>query len=280
MEQQANEVAGQIVEVVTTYGLDVLGALAILVLGWIAAGWAGRATDRALGRSSRIDVTLRRFFASLVKYSVIVFTVLATLQQFGVQTTSFLAVLGAAGLAIGLALQGTLSNVAAGVMLLIFRPFRVGDFIESGSVSGTVDDLGLFTTTLSTADGVRIIAPNSELWGRALKNFSTNPTRRIQIVLGIDYGDDINLAIETATRVVEAEPRGLKDPAPQIVVGEMAESSINIYVRVWVNTADYWTAYFNLMQSLKEASDAAGITIPFPQRTLHVESGSPPASAA
>jgi len=280
MEKQANEVAEQIIQIVTTYGFDVLGALAILIVGWIAAGWAGRATDRALGKSSRIDLTLRRFFASLVKYSVIVFTVVATLQQFGVQTTSFLALLGAAGLAVGLALQGTLSNVASGVMLLIFRPFRIGDFIESGSVSGTVDDLGLFTTTLKMADGVRIVSPNSELWGKPVKNFSANATRRIQIVLGIDYGDDINLALETARKVVDAEPLGLAEPAPQIVVGEMADSSINIYVRVWVNTADYWTAYFNLMKNLKEAADAAGITIPFPQRTLHIDSGQPPANAA
>ena len=273
------DVVEQIIEIATTYGIDVLGALAILILGWIASGWAARATDRALARMKGVDVTLQRFFASLVKYTVIVFTVLATLQQFGVETTSFLAVLGAAGLAIGLALQGTLSNVAAGVMLLIFRPFKIGDFIEAGSVSGTVVVMGLFTTELKTADGIFLVAPNTELWGKTLKNFSHNPTRRIQIVLGIDYEDDIPLALETAKRVVEAEPMGLADPAPQIVVGELGESSVNLYVRVWVNTADYWTAFFNLTQALKMACDEAGITIPFPQRTVHIEGNLPPAAS-
>lgn len=273
MDKQASEAVDQIVVIATSFGLDILGALAILVAGCIAAGWAGRATGRALGRTKRIDVTLQRLFASIVKYAVIVFTVLATLQQFGIETTGFLAVLGAAGLAIGLALQGTLSNVAAGVMLLVFRPFKADDFVESGSVSGTVVHLTLFTTELRTADGVYILMPNSDLWGKALKNYSRNPTRRIQIVLGIDYGDDIALALDTARKVVEAEPLVLKDPEPQYVVAEMAESSISIYVRAWTNTADFWTAFFNLNRNLKEACDAAGITIPFPQRTLHIERG-------
>lgn len=273
MEQQATEAIDQIILIVTTYGIDVLGALAILVIGWWAAGWASRATEKALGKAKRVDLTLQRFFGSLVRYTVIVFTVLATLQQFGVQTTSFLAVLGAAGLAIGLALQGTLSNVAAGVMLLIFRPFKIGDTIESGSVLGGVVNMGLFTTEMKTGDGIHIVVPNSELWGKSLKNFSHNPTRRIQIVLGIDYGDDINLAIETANRVIAAEPLALADPAPQVVVAELAESSVNLYVRVWANTDDYWAVHFGLTKALKEACDAAGITIPFPQRTVHIEGG-------
>jgi small conductance mechanosensitive channel len=276
VENQATEVIDQVVEVGTNYGIDIIGALAILIIGWIFAGWAGRATERALGKSSKIDVTLQHFFGSLVRYGLIVFTILATLQQFGVQTTSFLAVLGAAGLAIGLALQGTLSNVASGVMLLIFRPFKVGDFIEAGSVTGTVTSLTLFTTELKTGDGIYIVAPNTELWGKSLKNFSRNPTRRVQITLGIDYGDDINLAIETAKKVVAGQDLVIADPEPQYVVGEMAESSVNIYVRVWVNTADYWTVFFNLNKALKEACDEAGITIPFPQRSLHIESGELP----
>jgi small conductance mechanosensitive channel len=273
MEKQASDVADQVIMIVTTYGFDILGAIAILVIGWLAAGWMSRATEKALSKTKRIDVTLQHFFGSIVKYAVIVFTVLATLQQFGVQTTSFLAVLGAAGLAIGLALQGTLSNVASGVMLLIFRPFAVGDVIQAGGVMGTVNSLGLFTTELRTADGIYVVCPNTEFWGKPLTNFSRNPTRRMQIVLGIDYGDNIDLAIETARKVVEAEPLALKDPAPQIVVAEMAESSINIFVRVWANTPDYWTVFFNLNKALKEACDEAGITIPFPQRTVHIEGG-------
>tara|TARA_R110002110_G_scaffold2858_12_gene14412 strand:+ start:6968 stop:7810 length:843 start_codon:yes stop_codon:yes gene_type:complete len=278
MEEQTNEIVDQVVVIATTYGIDVLGALVILIVGWIVAGWAGRTTQKALARTNKIDLMLQRFFASMVRYAVIIFTVLATLQQFGVQTTSFLAVIGAAGLAIGLALQGTLSNVAAGVMLLIFRPFKVGDFIDNGGVVGTVTDLSLFATELKTADGVFIVAPNTELWGKSLKNFSRNPTRRVQIVLGIDYDDDINLAIETAKKVVAGQDLVIADPEPQYVVGEMAESSVNIYVRVWVNTADYWTVLFNLNKQLKEACDEAGITIPFPQRTLHIESGEAPKS--
>lgn len=240
------------------------------------AGWAGRATQRALAKSNKIDLMLQRFFASMVRYAILIFTILATLQQFGVQTTSFLAVIGAAGLAIGLALQGTLSNVAAGVMLLIFRPFKVGDFIDNGGVTGTVTDLSLFATELKTPDGVFIVAPNTELWGKSLKNFSRNPTRRVDVTLGIDYGDSIDEAIEVAKSVVAGESLVHSDPEPQYVVGEMAESSVNIYVRVWVDTADYWTVFFNLNKGLKLACDKAGISIPFPQRTLHIESGDAP----
>lgn len=276
MDKQANDVADQIIQIATTYGIDIIGALAILIIGWIAAGWAGRTTQKALARSGKIDTMLQRFFASMVRYAVIIFTILATLQQFGVQTTSFLAVIGAAGLAIGLALQGTLSNVAAGVMLLIFRPFKIGDFIDNGSIVGTVTDLSLFATELKTGDGIFIVAPNTELWGKSLKNFSRNPTRRVQIDLGIDYSDDIDQAIETAKAVVAGEALVLSDPEPQYVVGEMAASSVNIYVRVWVNTADYWTVFFNLNKGLKEACDKAGITIPFPQRTIHIENGELP----
>lgn len=276
MDNQTKEIIDQVVEIGTNYGIDVIGALVILILGWMVAGWARRATQKALARSKKIDVMLQRFFGSMVRYAIIIFTLLAVLQQFGVQTTSFLAVIGAAGLAIGLALQGTLSNIAAGVMLLIFRPFKVGDFIDNGSVVGTVTDLSLFATELKTPDGVFIVAPNTELWGKALKNFSRNPTRRVDVTLGIDYGDSIDDAIDVAKSVVAGESLVLSDPEAQYVVGEMAESSVNIYVRVWVNTADYWTVFFNLNKGLKLACDKAGISIPFPQRTLHIESGEAP----
>lgn len=276
MEKQTNEIVDQVIQIATTYGIDIIGALVILVLGWMFAGWAGRATQRALAKSNKIDLMLQRFFGSMVRYAILIFTILATLQQFGVQTTSFLAVIGAAGLAIGLALQGTLSNVAAGVMLLIFRPFKVGDFIDNGGVTGTVTDLSLFATELKTPDGVFIVAPNTELWGKSLKNFSRNPTRRVDVTLGIDYGDSIDEAIEVAKSVVAGESLVHSDPEPQYVVGEMAESSVNIYVRVWVDTADYWTVFFNLNKGLKLACDKAGISIPFPQRTLHIESGDAP----
>ena len=242
----------------------------------MVAGWARRATQKALARSNKIDVMPQRFFGSMVRYAIIIFTLLAVLQQFGVQTTSFLAVIGAAGLAISLALQGTLSNIAAGVMLLIFRPFKVGDFIDNGGVVGTITDLSLFATELKTPDGVFIVAPNTELWGKALKNFSRNPTRRVDVTLGIDYGDSLDEAIDVSKSLVAGESLVLSDPEAQYVVGEMAESSVNIYVRVSVNTADYWTVFFNLNKGRKLACDKAGISIPFPQRTLHIESGEAP----
>lgn len=272
MNEQANEVIDRTITIFTTYGLDVVGAILILIVGWLAAGWCHRVTEKTLSRSQKIDPTLRTFFGSAVRYGVIVFTVLAVLQQFGIQTTSLLAVLGAAGLAIGLALQGTLSNVAAGVMLMIFRPFGIGDFIEAGDVAGTVKGVGLFTTQLDTIDGIYVIAPNSSLWGEAVKNYSRNATRRIDITLGIDYTDDIDGAINVAKNAVLNEPLCISQPPPQFVVGEMADNSVNIYVRAWTNTPDYWSAYFNLTKALKEACDKAGITIPFPQRSVHIES--------
>ena len=277
MGGQTTDVVDQVVTTIAVYGIDAVGAIVILIVGWMAAGWARRITEKTLSRSKKIDATLGTFAGSTVRYGIIVFTVLAVLQQFGVQTTSLLAVLGAAGLAIGLALQGTLSNVAAGVMLMIFRPFGIGDFIEAGELSGTVVDIGLFTTQINTVDGIYVIAPNSGLWGEPLKNYSRNPTRRIHISLGIDYGDSINQAILTAQKVVNAEPLCLSDPQPQFVVGEMADSSINIYIRVWAKTSDYWTVNFNLNKALKEACDDAGITIPYPQRSIRIEGGDNPA---
>jgi small conductance mechanosensitive channel len=271
MDKNTSEIMDQVITIITTFGIDVVGAIAILIVGWIAAGWAQNVTERALSNSKRIDMTLQKFFGSIVRYTIVIFTVLAVLQQFGVQTTSFLAVLGAAGLAIGLALQGTLSNVAAGVMLMIFRPFGIDDFIECGGLGGTVVSLGLFTTELKTPDGVFIVAPNSQLWGSALTNYSRNPTRRVKITLGIDYCESIDLAIDTAKKVVANEELVISDPEPQYVVGEMADSSVNIYVLVWVKTADYWTVFFNLNKNLKEACDEAGITIPYPQRSIHIE---------
>ncbi|MEK9900436.1 MAG: mechanosensitive ion channel domain-containing protein, partial [Rhodospirillaceae bacterium] len=173
-----------------TYGLNVIGALAIIVIGFIAAGWARRALERALSRSGHVDATIVRFFGSLLRYAIIAFVVIAALQRFGVEATSLVAVFGAAGLAIGLALQGTLSNAAAGVMLLMFRPFKIGDFIDAGGQSGTVKEVGLFTTEMATPDNVKIIVPNGAIWGQAIKNFSGNPTRRVDVVVGIAYGDD------------------------------------------------------------------------------------------
>ena len=270
MEERIKEAYNALAETIATYGLDVLGAIVILVVGIIAAGWAQRATRRALMKISLLDETLRVFFANIVKYVIIIFVILAVLNQFGVQTASLIALLGAAGLAIGLAMQGTLSNVAAGVMLLIFRPFRVGDYIDAGGQAGTVRELGLFLTEMNTPDNVRICVPNGSIWGSAIKNFSFNPTRRVDLVVGIAYGDDINKAMASISAVITADERSHKEPAPLIAVTELADSSVNLVVRVWCDAGNYWPLKFDLTKAIKERLDADGITIPFPQREIHM----------
>ncbi|MBT5570582.1 MAG: mechanosensitive ion channel [Alphaproteobacteria bacterium] len=255
--------------VLATYGINVVGALVIIVVGFMVAGWARRTLERTLSRSGKMDPTLVRFFGSLVRYAIIAFVIIAALQRFGVEATGLVAVFGAAGLAIGLALQGTLSNVAAGVMLLMFRPFKIGDFVDTGGKVGTVKEVGLFTTELATGDNVKVIVPNGQIWGSAISNFSANPTRRVDLMMGIDYGDNIDTAMATINRVIGEESRALTDPESTVAVAELADSSVNIVVRVWVNSADYWGVRWDLTKKLKEQLEADGISIPFPQQTVH-----------
>lgn len=259
-----------IVALITSWGLSVIGALAILAVGWALSKWAEKMTRSALSRTSRIDVTLTGFLSSLAKYLVLVFTVIAVLNQFGVQTASLIAVLGAAGLAVGLAMQGTLSNIAAGVMLLIFRPFKVGDYVEVSGQSGTVDSVNLFVTELATPDNVQIIVPNSNIWGQSVVNYSYHSTRRLDLVVGVGYGDDIDLAIRVVKEVLAAEERALKDPEPMVIVGNLGASSVDLTIRVWVNADDYWPLKFDLTKRLKQTFDAKGIGIPFPQMDVHL----------
>ncbi len=266
MESTMNEVQA----LVATYGLSVIGAIAVLVVGWILAGWASRAVNQGLSKIEKVDATLRGFLASLTRYIVLIFTIVAVLNRFGVQTTSIIAVLGAASLAIGLALQGTLSNVAAGVMLLFFRPFKVGDYVEAGGLAGTVKVITLFVTELSTPDNVQILAPNSQIWGSAIKNYSFHETRRLDLSLGISYEDDVDKAIGLVEAMARADDRVLDDPAPMVVVGELADSSVNLVIRLWCKSADYWPLKFDMTKALKQRMDAEGISIPYPQRTLHV----------
>jgi small conductance mechanosensitive channel len=260
----------EIVLLATTYGVSVLGAIVTLVVGWLVAKWAGGAAARWMGRTSAIDATLRPFLANLLRYLILFVTVVAVLDQFGVQTASLIAVLGAAGLAVGLALQGTLSNVAAGIMLLLFRPFRVGDYVDAGGVAGTVQAINLFTTDLDTPDNVRIVAPNASLWGSAIRNFSYHPVRRCDFVFGIAYEDDIGKAMALIEQEIGKDGRPIIEPAPPFVaVSELADSSVNIVVRVWCNSVDYWGLKFDLTRAVKERFDTEGITIPYPQRTIH-----------
>ena len=252
-----------------TYGMRVVGAITVLVVGWIAAKIIRNGVRRALDRS-KLDATLVPFLTKLVYYAVITFVILAVLRLFGVETTGFIAVLGAAGLAVGLALQGTLSNFAAGVMLLIFRPFKVGDFIDAGGAAGTVQEIGVFSTTLHSGDNVKIVVPNSAIAGATIKNFSANDTRRNDMAMGIDYGDDIGTAIATMQRVLAADDRVLKDPAPVVAVSELADSSVNFVVRPWCKKEDYWDLRWDLTQKIKVELEAAGLSIPFPQRDIHL----------
>ncbi len=273
MDQSVEEIWRQVVTLLTTYGLDVVGAVAILIAGWIGAGWVRRWVARALARVPKVDQTLRPFFASLARYLVLVFTGFAVLSQFGIQTASLLAVFGAAGLAIGLAVQGTLSNVAAGVMLMLFRPFKIGDYIEAGDHAGTVRAITLFITEMATPDNVQIIVPNAQIWGTSVKNYSRNPTRRIDIAVGIGYGDDIDAAIAAILDEAVADSRAHADPEPVAAVIELADNSVNLTVRVWCDRGDYGSLKFDLTKAVKQRLDKEGISIPFPQRDVHLIQG-------
>ena len=267
-------------DLLLSYGLDVLGAVILLVAGWIVAGFARRRLRDVFRRSGRIDETLAPFLSNIVRYAILVIVIVLVLGQFGVQTASIIAVLGAAGLAIGLALQGTLQNVAAGLMLLFLRPFKVGDYIEAGSAAGTVDEISLFVTELRTFDGVYLSVPNADIWNSPIKNYSRLPTRRLDVTVGIAYDDDIDRAMDVLLGLMTSDARVLKDPAPQVMVTELADSSVNLNMRCWANTADYWALLWDLNKLSKQRIEAAGMTIPFPQRDLHLFQESKVAEAA
>lgn len=250
--------------------VDVLAGIAILVVGWIVANWASGTVRRAGERSARFDRTLTSVFVRFVRWTILAVTLVAVLGRFGVQTTSFIAVLGAAGLAIGLALQGALSNVAAGVMILGLRPFRLGDAVDIGGTMGVVEDMGLFVTKLKAFDGVVIHQPNSNIWSTEIKNFSQAELRRVDLVVGIGYGDDVRTAIEVAQRVLDGDERVMDEPATLIAVDSLGDNSVNLMIRGWTKAGDYFMTKLDLTRAVKEAFDEAGIAIPFPQRDLHI----------
>ncbi len=257
-------------ELITVYAMDVIAALAILIIGWIVAGWAGNKTRALLMRAKNVDDTLAPFLGNLVRYTVLAIVAVAVLGKFGIETASVIAVLGTVGLAVGLALQGTLSHFAAGVVLLILRPFRIGETIDAGGQLGTVQEIGLFATILKTGDGLFVYMPNGQLLNASIKNFSRNPTRRVDVVVGIAYEDDVEKGLAIAQAVLEADDRILKDPAPQTMVMELGDSSVNINMRAWVNGGDYFPVVFALQKAIKQRYDAEGISIPFPQRDVHI----------
>lgn len=254
---------------ITTWGIKVVGAIVVLIIGRWAAGWA-RKIVRKMATRINLDPTLTPFLASLAYYAVVAMVLIAVLGMIGIETASLLAVLGAAGLAIALAMQGTLSNVAAGVMLLLFRPFKVGDAVDIGGTIGKVMGIRLFSTELCTPDNVEITVPNAQIYGNTIKNFTANDTRRNDIVVGISYDDDIGVAIQTIKDVLARDDRVLPDPEPVVAVSEMADSSVNIVVRPWCTTADYWDLRFDLMRALKEQLETAGCSIPYPQTDVHL----------
>ena len=255
----------------TTYGLQVIGAIVILIVGRIAAGIGRKLVEKLLIKAKQ-EASIVSFVGNLCYIAILAFAVLAALAKFGIQTASFVAVLGAAGFAIGFALQGSLGNFAAGVLILVLRPFKVGDYVDSAGVSGTVKEIQLFTTVLATPDNVKIMVPNGKIFGDIIKNVSAYDTRRIDLVVGIGYASSIQKAIEVVTNVINEDARILSDPAPQVAVSEMADSSVNLVVRPWVGSQDYWAVRFDLTRRLKETLDENGIEIPFPQRVVHMVS--------
>ncbi|MCO4823977.1 mechanosensitive ion channel [Amylibacter sp.] len=215
-----------------------------------------------------IDETLFAFLGSIARYAMIGFAIIFVLARFGIQTASLIAVIGAAGLAIGLALQGTLANLAAGVMLVIFRPFKIGDFVELGGLSGTVKEVNLFTTELATGDNVQIILPNGKVFGQAIKNYSFHDTRRVDLVFGVSYASNLKTAEEILRKLIEADDRILTDPESFVKVTNLGDSSVDFTLRVWVESSDYWNVKFDLTRQAKDAFDAGGIDIPFPTTTV------------
>lgn len=256
-------------DLVMQYGPKLLAAIVIFYVGKLLAKWLKRLVTRMMNKGN-VDPLIVSFTSSLVYMAMMVFVVVATLGQVGIQTTSFIAILGAAGLAIGLALQGSLANFAAGFLLIIFRPFKVGDVVEAAGVTGKVDDIQIFTTTLKTPDNKTIIVPNAKLSGDNIINYSTQKTRRVDMVVGVSYDAELKEVRSILEDIVNADERILKDPEPLIVVGELADNSVNFFVRVWVNSADYWNVYFDANETVKLKMDAAGIGIPYPQRDVHL----------
>ena len=254
---------------IVLYGLQVLGAILILVLGYIAAKIVKKIVAKLMDKA-KVEPTLTRFVASLASIGVLAFAVIAALSKAGIQTTSFIAVLGAAGLAIGLALQGSLANFAGGVMLILFKPCKAGDFIEGAGTMGTIEEVGIFTTILATPDNKTVIVPNAKLTGDNITNYTRKGTRRVDMVIGVAYDADLKQTAEVIAGVLEADERVLAEPETTIAVCELGDSSVNFAVRPWVNATDYWGVLFDTLETVKIKLDEAGIGIPFPQRDVHL----------
>jgi small conductance mechanosensitive channel len=259
----------RIVYWITGYGGQVLGAVVTLVVGYLVARLVKRLVNRLLQRT-HTPHAVRNFTGQIAYIGILVVAVISALARFGIQTTSIVAVFAAASFAIGFALQGSLSNFASGVLLLILRPFKIGDVIEAGGVTGAVKDIQLFSTILATPDNVKVYVPNAQVYGGTIRNYAGYETRRIDVPVGIGYGSSIERAGTVARDVMAADDRVLDDPAPQVLVGELGDSSVNLVLRLWVQGADYWNVLFDLTRGVKEAFDNNEIEIPFPQHVVHM----------
>lgn len=252
---------------VVPWSIKILLALLIFVIGQLAAKIISKMVGKVLGHT-KLDTILVDFIQSLLRALLMIIVIIAALDQLGVNTNSVIAILGAAGLAIGLALQGSLQNFAAGFMLLIFRPFKAGDFVEAAGTAGNIEKIGIFSTTMYTGDNKEVIIPNGAIYSSNIVNYSKRPTRRIDMIFSIGYGDDIRIARDVIASIIKEEPRVLPEPEPLIAVGELGSSSVNLYVRPWVQTENYWAVKFDLTEKIKLAFDSRGITIPFPQMDI------------
>lgn len=269
MNINIEEISTRLTELVSIYGLKILAALAIFVIGRIVARMFAGGVERAMIKT-KAEASLVGFTKNLTYATLLTFVVLAALSQLGIQTTSFVAIIGAAGLAIGLALQGSLSNFAAGVLILIFKPYKIGDYVVAGGGEGVVNDIGIFTTTVLTLDNRTQIIPNSAAMGGMIENYSKQGTRRLDLVAGVSYGDDIHKVKEILHGILADEPRILAEPKPTVALMEMGDSSLKFAFRPWVKVEDYWDLFFGLQEQIKIRFDQEGVTIPFPQRDVHL----------
>ena len=251
------------------YGVNIISALLILFIGNLIVKGVANSVSKVLHKK-KMDKAVIEFIHGLVRYLLFVIVLIAALGRVGVQTASVVAVIGAAGLAIGLALQGSLSNFAAGVLIVAFRPFKSGDYVEIGGVAGSVDSIQIFQTVLTTPDNKMVVVPNGSVIGSPITNYSRHATRRVDLMIGVSYGANLQQTKELLTKICESDERVLKEPGVQVGVHTLADSSVNFVVRPWVKTADYWSVYFDLMQAIKEGLDKEGIEIPFPQMDVHM----------
>ena len=255
-------------------GKVLLLILLTLLLAWLISRICRKLILASTGKIPALDESVGKILSNIVKVLIWLLAALIVLDLLGVNTASILTVLGAAGLAVGLAMKDSLSNIAAGLMLLFMRPYKVGDYVDCGSVSGTIAEMGLFSTVLKTVDGLFISAPNSTIFGSPIKNYSRNPFRRADISVGIAYGDSLPKALEVLKTLLTANAQILQNPAPEVLVSELADSSVNLTLRFWAKTEDYWGVYWTVKRQLKETLESAGLHIPFPQRVITVNPGS------